>query len=667
MPPIVNVSEYERLKATGELPSPKGVALAIIRKTREENLSLGELAAVIKTDPAFVARLIKAANSLVNGARRPAASVQDALMVIGLPAVRTMALGFSLISNYRNGKCAGFDYGEFWSRSLLMALAAQLITRRTRAAPADEAFCLGLLATVGELALATLYPEEYGQLLKEHRALGGVSLKELEGRRFAMNHSELAVAMLSDWQLPDVFCEAVGRFEETQEIDFPEGGREWLLAHMLALAAQISGVCLAHPGDRPSLMPMLLERGALLGLDEVSLLALCDQVVAEWRVWGALLSVGSAEVPPFADLAKVAGDRAPSDSSLMAVPSIGLDGSPETATAAEGGLSVIVVDDDATIRSLLRGVLERAGHRVFEAEDGRSGLELALEVQPQMMIVDWIMPQMDGLELTRNLRQTRIGRGIYVLMLTSQDDDECLIEALENGADDFVTKPLRPRVLAARLRAGQRVIRLQQAIQKDQEEIRHFAAELAVTNRRLQQVALTDSLTGFPNRRYAVDRIQQEWASSTRTARPMCCMVIDIDQFKIVNDTFGHDVGDAVLSQGAAAIKKSLRAQDVISRTGGDEFLVICPDTSMEAALICAERVRRSVERLSIAIDDQVLRVTISVGVAIRDRTMTDPDALIKRADESSYVAKAQGRNRVAAIQLESRESSSAPRLGAAG
>ncbi|MBX3681088.1 MAG: GGDEF domain-containing protein, partial [Rhodocyclaceae bacterium] len=171
----------------------------------------------------------------------------------------------------------------------------------------------------------------------------------------------------------------------------------------------------------------------------------------------------------------------------------------------------------------------------------------------------------------------------------------------------------------------------------------------------------------FPNRRYAVDRIQQEWASSTRTARPMCCMVIDIDQFKIVNDTFGHDVGDAVLSQGAAAIKKSLRAQDVISRTGGDEFLVICPDTSMEAALICAERVRRSVERLSIAIDDQVLRVTISVGVAIRDRTMTDPDALIKRADESSYVAKAQGRNRVAAIQLESRESSSAPRLGAAG
>ena len=268
------------------------------------------------------------------------------------------------------------------------------------------------------------------------------------------------------------------------------------------------------------------------------------------------------------------------------------------------------------------------------------------------MIIDWILPQMDGLELTRSLRQTRIGRGIYVLMLTSQDDDERLIEAFENGADDFVNKPLRPRVLAARLRAGQRVIRLQQAIQKDQEEIRHFAAELAVTNRRLQQVALTDPLTGFPNRRYAVDRMQQEWASSTRTWRPMCCMVIDIDQFKAVNDTYGHDVGDQVLSQGATAIKRSLRAQDVISRTGGDEFLVICPDTTMEAALVCAERIRRSVETMSINVGDQVLRVTISVGVAVRDRTMSDPDVLIKRADESAYVAKAQGRNRVAALQI---------------
>ena len=120
--------------------------------------------------------------------------------------------------------------------------------------------------------------------------------------------------------------------------------------------------------------------------------------------------------------------------------------------------------------------------------------------------------------------------------------------------------------------------------------------------------------------------MQQEWASSTRTWRPMCCMVIDIDQFKAVNDTYGHDVGDQVLSQVLLRSRDPLRAQDVISRTGGDEFLVICPDTTMEAALVCAERIRRSVEIMSINVGDQVLRVTISVGVAVRDRTMPDPD-----------------------------------------
>ena len=648
MAPIVNVSEYERLKATGELPSPKGVALAIIRKTREENLSLADLGAVIKTDPAFVARLIKAANGLVCGVRRPAASVQDALMVVGLPAVRTMALGFSLISNYRSGRCDGFDYEHFWSHSLLMGLAAQAITLRTRAAPADEVFCLGLLASVGELALATLYPDDYGQVIKEQQSLVDIPLADLEARRFALNHSELTAAMLADWQFPVVFCEAAGGFETLERNELALGSRELTLARTLMLSAQTARICLAHPADRAHLMQALLRLGNHLDLDEEALLALCDQVVVEWRVWGALLSVGFSEVPPFGELARVATELAPCDGS-SSVPSTNA-AAPELPGAS--GLRVVVADDDPATRSLLRGVLERAGHQVFEAVDGRKGLELALEIQPQMMIIDWVLPQMDGLELTRSLRQTRIGRGIYVLMLTSQDDDERLIEAFENGADDFVNKPLRPRVLAARLRAGQRVIRLQQAIQKDQEEIRHFAAELAVTNRRLQQVALTDPLTGFPNRRYAVDRMQQEWASSTRTWRPMCCMVIDIDQFKAVNDTYGHDVGDQVLSQGATAIKRSLRAQDVISRTGGDEFLVICPDTTMEAALVCAERIRRSVEIMSINVGDQVLRVTISVGVAVRDRTMSDPDVLIKRADESAYVAKAQGRNRVAALQI---------------
>jgi diguanylate cyclase (GGDEF)-like protein len=277
------------------------------------------------------------------------------------------------------------------------------------------------------------------------------------------------------------------------------------------------------------------------------------------------------------------------------------------------------------------------------------------------------MPEMDGMEVTRALRMTKIGRTIYILLLTSLEDDERLIEAFESGVDDFVAKPVKPRVLAARLRAGQRVVRLQQEIEKEREEIRHFAAELAVTNRRLQEVALTDSLTGFPNRRHAIDRMAQEWAASTRSRRPMSCMVIDIDNFKQINDCHGHDVGDEVLVQASGALKGALRGQDMIARTGGDEFLVICPDTSIEAAMACGERLRRAVDGQAVLAGKLTVKVTISVGVATRETAMNDSDALVKRADQGAYMAKERGRNMVCSAQIQSRRPTALVAAQAAG
>jgi two-component system, cell cycle response regulator len=300
---------------------------------------------------------------------------------------------------------------------------------------------------------------------------------------------------------------------------------------------------------------------------------------------------------------------------------------------------------------MLRAALQKIGNEVIEAADGREALELALEKQPHMMVVDWVMPEMDGMQLTRALRQTKVGHGMFIMVLTSFEDDERLVEAFETGVDDFMHKPLRPRVLTARLRAGQRIIKLQHEIERDREEIRHFAAELAVTNRRLQEVALTDVLTGFPNRRFAMERMQQEWSAAGRSGRPLSCLVIDLDGFKQVNDAYGHDVGDEVLKQTALALKKGLRAQDVICRTGGDEFLVVCPDTGLQAALVCAERARRSVEGMPVVCGSHRLKGSVSVGVAVREGEMLDADALIKRADQGLYVAKERGRNRVATAQ----------------
>ncbi len=663
----IDVTKFEHLKASGDLPSPKGVALAIIRLIQQEDSSMGDLARVIKTDPAFVGRLIKAANGLNGYNRRAIASVQEALMVLGLPAVRTLALGFSLLSSYRDGNCKSFDYGRYWTGCLVYALAMQAITQRTRAAAAEETFCLGLLARIGELALATLYPQDYGKVLQQTLEFRDLPLVALEQRAFALNHRELTSAMLADWGLPRIFHAPAYFAEVPEESGYADGSREFVIVHSLHLASFIAEVFLAEEAERPNLMHRLFELGSRLAFDEAAVNDLCDGVVREWRAWGSLLELATLDIPPFSELASrgeaiaasLATEAKARAEKLREEPppvaggaSLAGDASPLALPAGMvPTMRVLIVDDDASMRALVRKVLETVGHQVLEAADGRSGMEMALEFQPQLMIVDWVMPEMNGLELTRALRQTKIGRGIYILIMTALDDDDRLIEAFENGVDDFMNKPISPRVLAARLRAGQRVIRLQQELDRDREEIRRFAAELAVSNRRLQEVALTDSLTGFPNRRYAIERMQQEWSVSSRTRRLLSAMVIDVDQFKTYNDSHGHDVGDAVLRQVAASIKGALRAQDIVARTGGDEFLVICPDTGLDAALACAERVRFAVESAPLVQTGQTLVTSVSIGVATRDTVMTDPDALIKRADQALYLAKNKGRNCIMTAQ----------------
>lgn len=636
----IDVSKFEQIRASADLPSPKGVALSIIQMAHRDDVSMPELARLVKTDPAFVGRLLKAANGMNSVGRRPVASVPDALVILGLPAVSGLALGFSLVSGQGEGSCRNFDYQRFWSESLACAIAMEAINHRARGITAEEAFCLGLVARIGELALATLFPSEYSDLLAEFSE-GEERLVSLEQREFVMDHCELSAAMLADWGLPKLFFEPVACQENVEAASFPSGSRAETLAKSLALARQLARVCLSGEGQRADLMQPLLDLGQGLGLAQEDIVALGETVAEQWQSWGQMLDLRARQVPTFEGLSK--------SSQLDPGVCRSATGRALPRSAQVKRLKVLVVDDDPVMRALVRTVVVREGHEVFEARNGKEGLDRALDLQPHMMIVDWLMPELDGMALTRALRQTKAGRGIYVLVLTSLEDDEKLIEAFENDVDDYLAKPLKQRVLAARLRAGQRVVHLRQEIECDREEIRHFAAELAVSNRRLQEAALTDSLTGLPNRRYAMDRLQQEWAASQRTDRPLACLVIDLDEFKAINDTYGHDMGDMVLRQAASALKLGLREQDVLCRMGGDEFLAICPGGSLEQMLICAERVRLAVQDGVVGNGRLALKITVSIGAAVRQPSMEDLDALIKRADQSLYLAKERGRNCVAA------------------
>lgn len=643
----LDLSRYEEIKAAGELPSPKGIALAIARLTQREDATVNDLGRLVQGDPALVARLVKAANTKQGPGARPVASIRDALNLLGFATVRSLALGFSLLSGFRNGNCKNFDYQRFWSLSVLRAIGAQRFCAKLKSMAPEEAFCIGLLAAIGELGLATVFPAQYSRTLDQSRGLGARGVLELERQAFAMTHIELTCAMLVDWGMPRMFVDAVMFHEDPDLSGLEPGSRAHGLLLALALARGVADVCQVQESDRGAVLQQVHRIAAGLGWSGEQLNSEADAICADWLEWAKVLPIDAYQMPEFSCM-----------------------GATLTACAEQGelcrtrpheSLRVLVVDDDHILRDILHTLLVRAGHEVRVATHGAEGMQMALEFQPQLMVIDWLMPEMDGLELTRMLRQTKIGRSIYILVLTSLEDEDRLIEAFDSGVDDYMVKPLKPRVLSARLQAGQRVIRMQAEIERDREEIRRYASELAVSNRRLQEAALTDPLTGFPNRRYAMERIAQEWTIANRTRKPLACMVIDVDNFKQINDSYGHDVGDAILRHTAHQIKRGLRAQDVICRTGGDEFLVICPDTTLDQAALCAERVRRSVGSAPVEAGRVQLRSAVSIGVAVRDEGMSDADALIKRADQGLYEAKRHGRNRVGLVPVAMAEMPAGP------
>ncbi|GMV54792.1 MAG: hypothetical protein AMXMBFR6_05970 [Betaproteobacteria bacterium] len=631
---------FERLKETGSLPTPKGVGLAIVRATQKEASSVGDIARIARTDPAFSARLLKAANGAVRHLRRPVVAVPDAITVLGVSAVRNLALGLSLLAHYRDGPCKRFDYRLFWTKSLIRALSMQVLAEHIRLAGGEESFCVGLLAKIGELALATAFPKDFDEVLEAHGRSPFPDRMVAEHARFAISNPTLTAAMLVDWSIPKVFVEPVRGFEDPEANGFAKGSREESVRLILRLSEAVAHYVSHGPDEsaRNIVRDQVLAAGNEMALDMSVLTQLVERVGADWQDWARLLELPAESVPAF-------------EAETVVVATEGDSGDTLVEPIVEP-LKILVVDDDATMRTVLARVLTKFGHEARTASDGHGGIELAMSWRPGLMIVDWVMPQMGGADLVRAVRQSKDGRGVYIIVLTGIEEEDRLVEAFEAGVDDFLTKPIKPRVLAARIRAGQRVIRLQHELEREHEATRRIAEELELSNRRLREVALTDPLTGFRNRRFAMERLVQEWAASLRSERPLACLMIDVDAFKVINDSYGHDVGDRMLKHAAQALKKGLRTQDVVCRIGGDEFLVICPDTGLAAATACAERVRALVAAEPMAAGRLQLAVSISVGVAQRTADMTDPDMLLKAADQGLYRAKKLGRNRVAYVQV---------------
>ncbi len=315
---------------------------------------------------------------------------------------------------------------------------------------------------------------------------------------------------------------------------------------------------------------------------------------------------------------------------------------------------VLIVDDDPMALALLEKHLTAAGHEVWAASNGAEAMRTLLIKGIPVIITDWMMPEMDGLELCRAIRAHEGIRYAYVIIVTAHTDRDRVVEAFEAGADDYLSKPLNRRELLARLQAGERIIGLQRDLDSRNLEVHRSNAEMAIANIRLAEanqkldlMATHDELTGLINRREAMHRLEEWWAASERHEDPLACITLDLDHFKSCNDVYGHAVGDVVLKATAEVLRSAVRTDECIARIGGEEFLAICPRSTEAMAATAAERLRKVVEANVVKSDNLEVRVTISLGVAQRMPEMKRPDDLLRAADAALYAAKDKGRNRV--------------------
>lgn len=309
---------------------------------------------------------------------------------------------------------------------------------------------------------------------------------------------------------------------------------------------------------------------------------------------------------------------------------------------------VLIVDDDPLAHDLLTRHLLAAGYEVLHAAGGVAALDLLAEHRPRIVIADWEMPGVNGPQLCRVLRQREPDLGfVYVIMLTVHTDKARLVHAFDAGVDDFLTKPFDGGELIARLRAGRRVLQLEAQLRARIREAEEMTHRMGVLNQQLEQLAGTDVLTGLANRRDAMSRLDQMIAMARRYNRPLACAMIDVDDFKRLNDTLGHSAGDDALRGVANVLRAALRQTDVAARIGGEEFLLLLPNQTERDAAMVAERCRTAVAAAPLLTAHPKHRLTISLGVANLTPQTATADQLLHAVDTALYDAKRAGKNRV--------------------
>jgi diguanylate cyclase (GGDEF)-like protein len=304
------------------------------------------------------------------------------------------------------------------------------------------------------------------------------------------------------------------------------------------------------------------------------------------------------------------------------------------ADPAARDFKVLVADDSPIYRKLVEHALAEKQYAVLFAKSGREAIDLFSKHQPSLVITDWMMPDLSGIELCEHIRNHPRQTYTYLIILTGITEKNKLVKGLAAGADDYLTKPFHSDELLARVGVGRRIVELHR--------------QLAAKNLLLEELALTDALTGLPNRRAIEDWATRQLSGAARYGFSFLVVLADLDHFKTVNDTHGHDAGDTVLKKFSEILRNNSRRSDICGRVGGEEFLFVLTHTTQENAMVVIERIRADLEATKFDFDGGSLAVTASFGLAGFEGTQApDFNRLVSQADAALYAAKRTGRNRI--------------------
>jgi two-component system cell cycle response regulator len=297
-------------------------------------------------------------------------------------------------------------------------------------------------------------------------------------------------------------------------------------------------------------------------------------------------------------------------------------------------MKILIADDESVSRRMVQGMLEKWGYEVIAVKDGDEAWgQLKLEEAPRLALLDWMMPGKNGVEVCRELRKHRPEPYTYILLLTAKDAKDSVVEGLESGADDYLTKPFNPQELKARIRVGLRLLELEDSLVQAREMMRFKA--------------MHDALTGVWNRGAILENMEREVWRSRREGISLGVLILDLDHFKSVNDNYGHLTGDAVLREITKRMQTDVRPYDSVGRYGGEEFLVLLPTCNRDVTRATAERIRKIVSISPVETATGSLKITTSIGaVATGDWPQNSPSQILQMADSALYRAKQEGRDR---------------------